>query len=211
MTHRIQHERWPGPSLHRYDYIGTVANSLIAEQSELTLFFNANTLFHQRVDINDLGLSGKHKFVGVQHPGYAGLHALLCPFERRKRLSCCIPWGHRGAYLQGCLQGGYTRDVIHMAERLSRMTASDTNKRQLARWHDESYWNHWATLNCVHVLPPEYATPWTTGEPYPSNARILMRLKPKGFRPSNGRPAWLRQVGGGFREMLNRLLLLLSP
>lgn len=208
--HRIEHEAWPGPSLHRYHYIWSIRESLRSEQCEMVLFFNANSFFHKRVSLSDIGLNSTYHFVGVQHPGYAGLHAWLCPHERRKRLSCYVPWTYRGAYLQGCLQGGHTEEVIQMAGMLSNMTEEDTRKGLMARWHDESYWNHWATFNQVKVLPPDYAAPWNDGEPYPTHATILMRIKPKGYRPSNEKPNWLRTAGRTFRGALNKLAFVLS-
>ena len=208
--HRIKHEAWPGPSLHRYRYIWSIREELRSEQCEMVIFFNANSFFHRRVNLSDIGINSTYQLFGVQHPGYAGLHAWLCPYERRKRLSCYVPWSYRGSYLQGCLQGGHTEEVIQMAEMLSNLTEIDTRKGLMARWHDESYWNHWATFNRVKVLPTGYAAPWNEAEPYPPNAKILMRIKPKGYRPSNEKPDWLRLAGRTIREALNKLAYALS-
>jgi len=211
VPHTIKHEPWPWPSLNRFQYITDIHQELIDEGSEICVFINANAFFHQTVELSELGLSENCKFVGVQHPGYSSLHSWLCPYERRTALSCYVPWSYRGAYLQGCLQGGYTQDFIKMAQELSTKTKTDTGQKLLARWHDESYWNHWASKNRVRVLPPIYASPWEISSHYPEHARILMRVKPAGFRPSNGKPQWLRKPGVLVRAMVNRVLKRYRP
>ena len=55
---------------------------------KLILFFNANTRFHKPVHLKDVLPDESQSLVGVQHPGFDGLHPLLCPFERRKRPTC---------------------------------------------------------------------------------------------------------------------------
>lgn len=211
VAHTINHEPWPWPSLNRYRYITDISQTLVKEKSEICLFINANAFFHQNVSLEDLGINKNCRFVGVQHPGYSYLHPWLCPYERRTALSCFVPWSYRGPYLQGCLQGGITEDFLEMARQLNTKIETDTGQNLVARWHDESYWNHWASKHHVHILPPSYASPWELSGQYPEDSRILMRIKPRGFRPSNGKPEWIRRPGVILRTVVNHALKRYRP
>ena len=202
---------WPLPTLHRFGSFLARRKELDAERPDLVFFFNANTRFHRHIPWEDLAPGRLQDFVGVEHPGYAGLHPLLCPYERRRSLHCRLPWSHHQPYLQGCLLGGRLEPFLLMCETLHRSTLHDQDRNLMARWHDESYWNWFCSSRTIRLLPWHYAVPWheTQGAP-PQSARILMMLKPR-LRPQKCQPLWLRHVGRRVRSCFNRLLWALRP
>ena len=126
----IEHKPWPMPTLERFKTFIKLKPEIDSYLPKLILFFNANTRFHKPVHLKDVLPDESQSLVGVQHPGLM-VFIFLCPFERRKRLTCSLPWAYSKPYLQGCLLGGLSNafGICHTNSRnLSTKISKITNQ-----------------------------------------------------------------------------------
>ena len=201
----IEHKPWPMPTLERFKTFIKLKPEIDSYLPKLILFFNANTRFHKPVHLKDVLPDESQSLVGVQHPGFDGLHPFLCPFERRKRLTCSLPWAYSKPYLQGCLLGGLSNAFWDMSYQLSELIDEDIKNNKIPIWHDESYWNWYCKDKNVRVLPPSYAYPWRPQTMIPRDINILMEIKAN-IRPQSGKNVLIQCIGRPLRRIISNLL-----
>lgn len=209
--HYESHKPWPLPTLLRYGIFLQRRSDIEREAPNLILFFNANARFLRPISLDELSPDSGQDFVGVEHPGYVGLHPWLCPHERRPNLSCHMPWSHRAEYLQGCLIGGRAKPFLDMCLLLHQAVLFDQKNQLIARWHDESYWNWFCSTRPVRRLSSVYAFPWHPdyGEP-PADSRILMELKPN-LRPQRKHHPCVQTTGRMVRDFISKCFWRIAP
>lgn len=173
--HGIPGLLWPAATLDRY----RVFSEFKSELSEDVLFhldadmiIQTNFLFElKRIKlINNITL--------VAHPGYwrpptdysyAGKvirllldiktklkFGALGAWERRGDSAAYVPRKKRNHYLCGGVWFGKQRDFLNLCETLNESVMKDSQNGIMAKWHDESHLNMWASNNPYNILPPSF-------------------------------------------------------
>lgn len=149
---------WPGNTLYRYNMF--LQQKKLLEECNYLFFFNANTRFTQSISFNE--------FVPNEDDGY-----LVClswhiyntmpidkyPYERRVESNAFIPYNIGEHYFQGGLNGGRSIEFIKLIESCSKSIKTDTNKKIIACYHDESHLNKYLLGKKVKVISTEYGCP----------------------------------------------------
>ena len=148
---RIEHEPWPGPTLHRY-------NTFLKAQPFLLTF---DQLFYVDVDMLFVAPVGEEIFsegiTATLHPGYVG--SCGTP-ERRRESRAWIPEGQQSKYYCGGFNGGKTEAFLDMAVSIRFNIERDMSRGITAIWNDESHLNHFLHYNKpAKTLNPSYCSP----------------------------------------------------
>lgn len=165
---RIQHEPWPGPTLHRYRHLATAIDSLASY--DYVFHCDADARFVQTVNGQVLG-----NLVAVLHPGHADGKQL--PHERREQSTACTDAGERRFYFAGGFQGGTSAAYLKAVVSLEEMVDIDESQGVTAVWHDESHWNRY-----LIDFPPDVILPrsFLACESLPTpETKFLSLLKPE--------------------------------
>jgi len=166
------HEPWPGPTLHRYHVLYAAAGELLA--ADYTFYIDADMELVRPV--NDEIFSD---VVAVVHPGYENWPPSRLPYETRlESVACVHPRGRKKYYIGAC-QGGRTRRWLAVVEQLRDAIDRDEQAGIVARWHDESHWNHYLALHPPTLeLSPDYCCySDERGDSRQSTRRILHLVK----------------------------------
>jgi len=175
--HAVQHEPWPGPTLHRYRTMLTAADS----------FRDRTHTFYADVDMRFVAPVCDEIFgelTATQHPELVGMSGAKLPFEERMESTAFTGWRHRRRYCCGGFQGGRTETWIAAMREMDAAIAQDESRGLVARNHDESHWNHYLAEHPPTVtLSSQYCTP----ETWPTPGRKLLAL--------DKNHAWMRAEG----------------
>lgn len=144
---------WPLPTLLRYRAFAKYATELSAV--DVLLYTDADMLFVGEVDIRyALGL------IAVQHPGYVNTSTDRLPYERRAVSTACVQRGSGAHYFCGGVQGGRSDAYLNAASQIDAGIATDQAAGVMAKWHDESHWNHFLVDHPASTqLSADYCTP----------------------------------------------------
>jgi len=148
---RIEHEPWPGPTLHRYD-------TFLKAQPFLLTF---DQLFYCDADMLFVAPVGEEIFsegiTATLHPGYVGTQGTP---ERRRESRAWIPQGENSKYYCGGFNGGKTEAFLDMAVSIRFNIERDASRGITAIWNDESHLNHYLHYDKpAKVLDPSYCYP----------------------------------------------------
>jgi hypothetical protein len=156
----IDHEPWPGPTIHRYRTFLKARG--ILQCFDHLQYIDADMLFVDKVgeEIFSDGITA------TTHPGYAG----TCGTPERRRESCAfISPLCSSKYFCGGFNGGETETFLRMSEELSSNIDFDAQHNITAVWHDESHLNRYLYDHPpAKVLDPSYCYPENAG-PYYTN------------------------------------------
>lgn len=172
---------WPLPTLLRYRAFTQYAQQL--SEVDILLYTDADMLFVGEVDVR--AVTG---LIAVRHPGYVQTALERLPYERRAESTAYVPAGSGQHYSCGGVQGGRATEYLAAAAVIDTGIAADQAKNVMAKWHDESHWNHYLTVHPAQMqLSALYCTPDTERTP---EARILAITKDHAhFRELN---SWAR-------------------
>jgi histo-blood group ABO system transferase len=150
--HRVAHEPWPGPTLHRYRML-LAAHEL--REYDFVFYCDVDTLF--------TGMVGEEIFgdlVATLHPCFVSKPKRAWTFETRKTSQAFVDRAQAEHYFAGALEGGSgPRFVAAMAD-MDAMIRCDEEKGIIPIWHDESIWNAYLVRNRPDVvLSPLYCSP----------------------------------------------------
>lgn len=175
---------WPDATLLRYKLYSEHGKSIEAESFA---HIDADMLFIQ----NPLNFLNPHKWDNgialVEHPGYSRRSDIPISFVqqtkdlvRRIRLGALGTWEtnkkskafvsrkSRKSYVCGGSWMGSKDSFFNLVEELRDLTELDLNNELIAKWHDESYLNHWASSNAHTLLPSSFcfdaSFPWLSGQ-----------------------------------------------
>jgi hypothetical protein len=173
----IQSLAWPEITLFRYEQILNNVKSISGAKliwldvdMEIVKAFNPHELFSDKVSL-------------AQHPGYLkpesgsfsaslatyfretlqwprgllGKSQELDPWENREESMAFVPESRRDTYFHGAIWGGPTDLVLTMCRNLALRTRDDYQRGVVAKWHDESHLNWWASNNYHRVLPRHFS------------------------------------------------------
>lgn len=154
--------------------------SKIQEQLKIydyIFFFNANMLCVKTITEEEF-LPINEELLVVRHPGYINYPKLLLPYERNKKSTAYVKWGHEQQYFMGSLNGGRAEAYVRLINCLQKEIQKDLERNVIAKWHDESQLNKYALeRKNVKVLSPAYAYPENWKISY--EPKILIRDKDK--------------------------------
>jgi len=174
---------WPEATLLRYKLYAEHCSSLPAlnfAHVDADMLFIQNPLhFTDPKDwLNGIAL--------VQHPGYfrtPDVHisiqqrikdlvltlqnGALGTWETNEKSKAFVSRNKRKNYVCGGSWMGTKASFFKLVETLKDSTESDLQKNFIAKWHDESHINHWASNNPHTLLPPSFcydiSYPWLLG------------------------------------------------
>jgi len=154
----IQHEEWPGPTLHRY-------HTILKARQRLLAF---DQIFHIDADMLFVAPVGEEIFsngvTATLHPGYVGETGEP---ERRIESKAWMPSNVVNKYFCGGFQGGRAESYLDMAIEISNRIDVDAEKGITALWHDESHLNKYLHYNKpAKILDPSYCYPEKAGSHY---------------------------------------------
>lgn len=172
-VHRIEQAQlsWPDATLKRFHMFARIAN-LLEENFDFIVFFNANMIFLQEIGEEFLP-SPQQQLVFHLHPGYFKRSRYFLPYERRRKSTAHIPYGKGEIYVCGGVNGGYTKPYLEMIHQLRNNIDVDFASGIIAKWHDESHINNYASRGNYKINSPEYAYPDKCNLPFPQKIRII--------------------------------------
>ena len=152
---------WPLIALLKFHIALSAENEL--KQFDFIYISNANIICEQVIKEEDIlprSDKGEH-FVFTLHPGYYSCkHCYFYPYERDSNSLAYIPYNQGKLYVYGNMEGGYTKYYIELLKDWDVRIMEDLKNRKIAKWHDESYVNHYVAMhNDYRVLNPGYCYP----------------------------------------------------
>lgn len=156
---KIEHERWPGPTLHRYRTFLTRKDDLA--KRDYLFYLDADMLVVD--EVNDEVLSDTT--MATIHPGFNGQSNDHFTYERHQGSNAYIAAGCGKHYYCGGFQGGTAKAYIEAMEWMAHAIADDESRGVMAAWQDESHWNRWCLDHPPgKIMSPQYCTPegWNT-------------------------------------------------
>ena len=163
---------WPGNTLYRFKMFESIKEVL--KEYDYIFFFNANYIFIKKIGEDFLP---NNELLVVQHPGYYNVNCNKYPYEKNHASSAFVEKSERKVYVQGCLEGGTSKEFIEMISELNMNVDADSNKGIVAKWHDESHLNKYICSHKYKLLDPGYAYPEGWDLPFEKN--IMTRDKSK--------------------------------
>jgi hypothetical protein len=169
---------WPEATLFRYKFIKRVSDQ--AEEG-IVVYIDADMLVN--FDISEIGTMNldKQRPVFVMHPGYwrpKGLQNLafylanpkyiINDIRRKAIMGALGDWEvdeastayvrreSRKSYVCGGFWFGNTKTISAICNEMILQVDTDLQRGVIAKWHDESHLNEWASRNSFHSLSPEY-------------------------------------------------------
>ena len=148
---QVEHEPWPGPTLHRYRWMLRAEDWL--SKADYIFYIDADCLFVDTVGTEILG-----NLTAVAHQGFINHHPDSLPYERRPSSMAFVRWPEGVRYYAGGFQGGASRLYLDAMKTIDGWIEWDTqNAGRVAVWHDESHWNRFLINRPPDVsLPPTY-------------------------------------------------------
>tara|TARA_R110000868_G_scaffold409778_1_gene696014 strand:- start:7784 stop:8491 length:708 start_codon:yes stop_codon:yes gene_type:complete len=148
---------WPYDTMMRFNMFNSISKDLSNEN--FLYFFNAN--MKAMNDIGDEVIPSENNdfLMGAHHPGFFGKSNLIFPYDRNPESSCYIPRGEGNVYVQGCFNGGRTKEFLEMSKLLANNTDTDIKNNIIPLWHDESEINWYYKDKSPLVLPYDYIYP----------------------------------------------------
>lgn len=155
----VPHMPFPFPTLYRYKWMTQYADQMTAKNIYYT---DVDMLF-----VGDVGeeiLPDERGLVAIRHPGFFrggwgdnDTHflstAYLNPDQRHDYYCGGFQGGSREAYLEAAKVMDQNIDIDLET---ARNMGWERNGGVLAKWHDESFWNHYLKSHPFKELPPEY-------------------------------------------------------
>lgn len=179
--YKINHEEWPGPTLHRYRNFLSIEKEII--QSGVDCLYYTDVDMKAISKMGDEILPTKQKpIIAVAHPGFYKLN-LGTPETRKISKAYIDPKEKRDYYVAGGFQGGMTHQYLTACDTINKMINTDEANGIIPVWHDESMWNRYYTSNIdkYKILSPSYCYPeakYLQGEKL-NNYKTCENLKPK--------------------------------
>lgn len=169
---------WPDATLLRYQLISSIE---LLIDGEVIVYFDADMRFVNIPTFLEFNWKSSAPLYFTAHPGYyvEGFHSFvslayrapktflkffkvwlveggLGTWEKRKSSSAFVKRRQRTRYFCGGVWFGDRLNILNMCKQLSERTQMDSSKGIVARFHDESHLNWYATtVKDFIVLPPE--------------------------------------------------------
>jgi hypothetical protein len=175
--YKIPNLVWPEATLNRYEYIHQIATNnqgIVAYlDSDMLITDNLVDIFRNEPIPDSMYL--------VAHPGYWRPRGIIKVFayilaptmlvrdisrvikmgslgdwETRESSAAFVPRSARDKYVCGGFWYGSNRAVAELSEKLQLQILADSTQDIIAKWHDESHLNQWASIHKYKLLGPEF-------------------------------------------------------
>lgn len=151
LWYHVDHEPWPGPTLHRYRMMLTAEPSLC--KHDYLYYIDADMFFAAPVGDEVFG-----RLTATIHPGFANQPKRKWTFEKRRKSQAFVPWTDATHYYCGGFQGG--SQYLEAMAVMDAMIRCDEQRGIIPVWHDESVWNAYLVKHPPDtILSPLYCSP----------------------------------------------------
>lgn len=176
--HEIPSLGWPDATLLRFSIMNSIA---LHYQEDYLLYVDADMKAISKSPLNANSILASDRMTLVSHPGFfrGNLHSRLATYlsspkmcardligylkfgglgswETNKLSEAFVPRKNRKSYYCGGIWGGPKEIFLNLCATLSNSVQNDLAKNLVAKWHDESHLNRWASSNRFKSLGPEY-------------------------------------------------------
>jgi hypothetical protein len=168
---KIPNYKWPEATLFRYKIMTQLSEH---ETNQVIVYLDADMLLHRKISkhVNFEELLRLDQMLLVSHPGFwrgTGFSKLriylnnpilalrdlylvvrtggIGSWETNQNSRAFVPYKLRKNYFCGGIWLGTRVKFMHLVEQLSQDVEEDYKIGRIARWHDESHLNAWATKN----------------------------------------------------------------
>ena len=148
---------WPYDTMMRFHMFSSIEKEL--ENFDFIFFMNANMEVVSLVSKEILPTEEESGLVATHHPGFYRKHSNLFTYERNPKSNFYIPFGSGKNYVQGCFNGGRSREFLKMCREIRSRMDADLMNEIIPVWHDESALNWYLLDKNPKILHPVYAWP----------------------------------------------------
>jgi hypothetical protein len=120
---------------------------------------NANMEVVSLISKDILPIKEESGLVATHHPGFYRKHPNLFTYERNCKSNFYIPFGSGESYVQGCFNGGRSKEFLKMCREIKGRMDADLINEIIPVWHDESALNWYLLDKNPKILHPVYAWP----------------------------------------------------
>lgn len=180
ITHPIPNLIWPDATLLRYKLISEVSSEF---SEDVLIYLDSDMRINAPFLSTLTPMEWRNRIALVSHPGYFRRNGLgrvvdylkfpiqiptdfrnfikFQPhpgaWETRKNSKAYVPLLERKTYVHGAIWMGQRHELLKMVGVLAENTDSDLNSGLIAKWHDESHLNWYASSKDVTILDPTYS------------------------------------------------------
>lgn len=174
--HEIPSYGWPEATLYRYSILSEILSGI---EDEFIFYLDADMIVNE--DFFQLIQPNKHEIILIAHPGFFRppftkrlllyikhprivtsdllaklLHGGIGSWENRKESTAFVARNKRKKYVCGGFWGGEKNSILEMVDELKCSVEEDLKNGIVAKWHDESHLNCWASRNDFRLESPAY-------------------------------------------------------
>ncbi len=161
---------WPDDTLMRFHMFNRIKDLLT--DFDYLFFLNANMQFRKKITPKQILPTLAEGLVAVIHPYYYE-SPIGAPFEEDNNSLAYVNSKEARHYVQGCLNGGTSKDYLNMSAELAANIDRDKANGIIAVWHDESHLNAYLVKHPAYkALNAGYAKP-EGREGFPFKERIV--------------------------------------
>lgn len=148
---------WPYDTMMRFHMFNSISDKLNNE--DYLFFFNANMKAINKIGDEIIPKKENNWLMGAHHPGFLGKKNTTFPYERNINSKFYIPKGRGKYYIQGCFNGGRTKEWLKMSKLLADNIDIDIKNDIIPIWHDESAINWFYNDKKPLIMPHTYIYP----------------------------------------------------
>ena len=148
---------WPYDTMMIFHMFSSIEKEL--EKFDFVFFMNANMEVVSLVSKDILPTEAESGLVATHHPGFYKEGPNLFTYERNHKSNFYIPFGSGKNYVQGCFNGGRSREFLRMCREIKERIDADLSNKIIPIWHDESALNWYLLDKNPKILHPVYAWP----------------------------------------------------
>jgi hypothetical protein len=148
---------WPYDTMMRFHMFSSLEKEL--EKFDFVFFMNANMEVVSLVSRDILPTEKESGLVATHHPGFYRKHPNEFTYERNRKSNFYIPFGSGETYVQGCFNGGRSKEFLKMCREIKERMDADLRNEIIPVWHDESALNWYLLDKNPKILHPVYAWP----------------------------------------------------
>lgn len=163
-THQIPPLKWPEATLDRYSVFSDGGDQI---NEDILIHLDADMIIRGDIYPRLIEASLNTGIFLVRHPGYyrktrpnflrqVFTTSPLGDWESNPKSQACVPKKDRKTYFCGGVWGGRRKDFLSLVSTLAQRVEEDKRNGVMAKWHDESHLNWWATKNSYSALGPEW-------------------------------------------------------
>lgn len=152
----IKHENWPNVTLKRFEYFSKITNELSSYDN--IIYIDCDMILTKKID-----KFPDSNYFFVSHPSNMIIENFW-PTEKNELSTSFLPYKKNIPYVQGCLWGGKSDNIIKLITTLNENIKEDLENDIVACWHDESHLNKYVSTQenkDILILDSGWAYPET--------------------------------------------------